>query len=112
MRVALSLTGSISERTMDLWIVLSEHRISSERMQALSIGLMDALTHHRFFIREHRFEEAQAAPGAERLFTAVRKQKKDTSHPHVSKSKGMCELLDAVEDPVLATLEAAQQRLD
>ena len=38
-------------------------------------GLMDALTHHRFFIREHRFEEAQAAPGAERLFTGVRKQK-------------------------------------
>ena len=24
----------------------------------------------------------------------------------------MCELLDAVEDPVLATLEGAQQRLD
>lgn len=111
MRVALSLTGSISERTMDLWIVLSEHRISSERMQALNIGLMDALTHHRFFIREHRFEEAQAAPGTERLFTGVRKQK-EISRPHVSKSKGMCELLDAVEDPVLATLEGAQQRLD
>merc|ERR1719387_1812806 len=113
MRVALALTGSISERTMDMWVVLSEHRSASERLEALNIGLMDALTHHRFFIREHRFEESPD-PG-----TAIFKKKdadansvKADHTPPATKSRGMAELLESVDDPVGLTLSGAQSRLD
>merc|ERR1719506_333906 len=120
--VILSLTGSISERTLDLWTTLSQHRRAFKHMKEIQEETLDALMHHEFFVKQCTFyqeKDEKWGEDEEELLEDDEVKLEDVDvvvPPHQRiKTQHMADLLkegQAGDDPIQARLNKAGERLD